>query len=80
MAVKIKSPEGMEAFTVSGWRETMTLPKIKSATTADEAAVIDVVTLAFSTDPVARWVYPVALDPLGSCDPLAWFEVRADGR
>lgn len=36
----------------------MTLPKIKSATTADEEAVIAVVTLAFSTDPVARWIYP----------------------
>lgn len=36
----------------------MTLPKIKSATTADEAAVIAVITLAFSTDPVVRWVYP----------------------
>ena len=36
----------------------MTLPKIKFATAADEAAVIAVVTLAFSTDPVARWIYP----------------------
>lgn len=35
----------------------MTLPKIKSATTADEAALIAVITLAFSTDPVVRWVY-----------------------
>ena len=33
-------------------------PTIKSATAADEAAVIDVVTLAFSTDPLLRWVYP----------------------
>lgn len=36
----------------------MTTPTIKSALTVDEAAVIDVVTLAFSTDPVARWIYP----------------------
>lgn len=35
----------------------MTLPTIRSATTADESAVIDVITLAFSTDPVARWMY-----------------------
>ena len=34
------------------------IPTIKSATAADEAAVIDVVTLAFSTDPLLRWVYP----------------------
>jgi GNAT superfamily N-acetyltransferase len=36
----------------------MTLPMIKSATTADEAAIIAVITLAFSTDPVTRWVRP----------------------
>lgn len=39
-------------------RKVMTTPTIKSAMTADEAAVIDVVTLAFSTDPVARWTWP----------------------
>ena len=58
MAVKIESPEGTEALTVSEGRETRTLPKIKSATTADEEAVIAVITLAFSTDPAARWLYP----------------------
>lgn len=31
---------------------------IRSATTADEATVIDVITLAFSADPVARWMFP----------------------
>ena len=36
----------------------MTIPTIKSATTADEEAVIAVITLAFSTDPVVRWIYP----------------------
>jgi ribosomal protein S18 acetylase RimI-like enzyme len=36
----------------------MAMPTIKSATSADEAAVIAVITLAFSTDPVVRWVYP----------------------
>src|SRR5215475_13821578 len=36
----------------------MTRPVIKSATIADEAAVIAVITLAFSTDPVTRWVRP----------------------
>ena len=36
----------------------MTIPTIKSATTADEEGVLAVITLAFSTDPVARWMYP----------------------
>jgi hypothetical protein len=36
----------------------MTMPAIKSATTADEEALIAVITLAFSTDPVVRWMYP----------------------
>jgi ribosomal protein S18 acetylase RimI-like enzyme len=36
----------------------MSTPTIKSATASDEAAVTAVVTLAFSTDPVARWIYP----------------------
>jgi ribosomal protein S18 acetylase RimI-like enzyme len=36
----------------------MAMPTIKSATLADEAAVIAVITLAFSMDPVVRWVYP----------------------
>src|SRR5262249_52852145 len=58
MAVKIESPEGTEALPVRGWRKPITPPKIKSPTTADEAAVIAVITLAFSTDPVARWFYP----------------------
>ena len=58
MAVKSESPEGTEALSVRGWRKSITLPKIKSATTADEEAVIAVITLAFSTDPVARWLYP----------------------
>ena len=36
----------------------MMLPMIKAATPADEAAIIAVITLAFSTDPVTRWVRP----------------------
>jgi ribosomal protein S18 acetylase RimI-like enzyme len=36
----------------------MTTPTIKLATASDEAAVIAVVTLAFSADPAARWTYP----------------------
>jgi len=36
----------------------MSTPTIKSATASDEAAVIAAVTLAFSTDPVVRWIYP----------------------
>src|ERR1700691_598866 len=31
--------------------------EVKSATKADEAAIFDVLTLAFSTDPIARWTY-----------------------
>jgi ribosomal protein S18 acetylase RimI-like enzyme len=58
MAGKFESLEGMETLTGSSWRDTMTVPKIKSATTTDEAALIAVITLAFSTDPAARWIYP----------------------
>jgi ribosomal protein S18 acetylase RimI-like enzyme len=38
----------------------MKTPTIKSAMIGDEAAVIAVLTLAFSTDPVVRWMYPTA--------------------
>lgn len=31
---------------------------VRSATDRDRQAVIDVITLAFSTDPMARWAYP----------------------
>jgi hypothetical protein len=36
----------------------MTTPAIKIATASDEASAIDVVALAFSTDPAARWTWP----------------------
>jgi ribosomal protein S18 acetylase RimI-like enzyme len=36
----------------------MTSPQIEIATAADKAAVIDVLTLAFSADPAARWSWP----------------------
>src|ERR1700687_179804 len=36
----------------------MVIESIKSATGADEAAVIGVMTLAFGTDPAMRWLYP----------------------
>jgi ribosomal protein S18 acetylase RimI-like enzyme len=36
----------------------MTMPIIKTATESDEAGVIDVLVLAFSTDPGARWTWP----------------------
>ncbi len=36
----------------------MTTPIIKTATAADEAAIIAVVVLAFSADPAARWTWP----------------------
>ena len=36
----------------------MTTPIIKTATASDEARAVAVVTLAFSTDPAARWTWP----------------------
>jgi GNAT superfamily N-acetyltransferase len=36
----------------------MASPTIRAATAAEEATVVSVLTLAFSTDPVARWMYP----------------------
>ncbi len=36
----------------------MTPRTIKTATAPDEASVIDVMVLAFSADPVMRWLYP----------------------
>lgn len=38
--------------------EAMTSDAIRSATPRDEAVVADVLTLAFSTDPAARWSWP----------------------
>jgi ribosomal protein S18 acetylase RimI-like enzyme len=35
----------------------MTTATIKAATKADEAAVVDVITIAFSTDPMVRWLW-----------------------
>ena len=36
----------------------MSTPSIRSAAPADQRGVIDVITLAFSTDPMARWTLP----------------------
>jgi ribosomal protein S18 acetylase RimI-like enzyme len=36
----------------------MLTPEVRTATDADRKAVIDVITLAFSTDPMARWSFP----------------------
>ncbi len=36
----------------------MIRPRIKTVTAAEEAAAINVVVLAFSADPAARWLYP----------------------
>jgi len=36
----------------------MTTPRIGTVTTAEEEAAINVVVLAFSADPAARWLYP----------------------
>lgn len=36
----------------------MTVPKSKIATTSEEAGIINVLMLAFSSDPMARWVNP----------------------
>ena len=38
----------------------MTTATIRAATKADEAAVVDVITIAFSTDPLVRWLWPNA--------------------
>ena len=35
----------------------MTTATIRAATKADEAAVVDVITIAFSTDPLVRWLW-----------------------
>jgi ribosomal protein S18 acetylase RimI-like enzyme len=58
--------EGVNANTrlskvLDGFRseaDLMEKPIIKTATASDEAAAIAVVTLAFSTDPAARWTWP----------------------
>jgi ribosomal protein S18 acetylase RimI-like enzyme len=38
--------------------KTMTRPRIKTVTATEEEAAINVVVLAFSADPAARWLYP----------------------
>jgi GNAT superfamily N-acetyltransferase len=43
--------------------------EVRSATDADQQAVIDVITLAFSTDPMARWAFP---------DPATYLSVMPD--
>ena len=53
----------------------MTILTIKYVTTSDEKAAVDVVTLAFSTDPVARWLYPNPHQYLTNMPPF----VRAYG-
>ena len=40
------------------------LARVKTATTADEQRGIDTIVLAFSSDPVVRWVYPTPHDYL----------------
>ena len=39
------------------WKIMIT-PKIKTVTSTDQGAAIDVVMRAFSEDPAARWLYP----------------------
>lgn len=53
----------------------MSTPSIRSAEAADENAVVKVITLAFSIDPVARWANP---DPARYLDGMPDF-VRAFG-
>jgi ribosomal protein S18 acetylase RimI-like enzyme len=36
------------------------VPKVKTATTADQDSAVDTVVLAFAADPVARWCWPDA--------------------
>jgi hypothetical protein len=47
-----------DVFEKKNARKTMTAPIIKTATESDEARVIDVMVLAFSMDPGARWTWP----------------------
>jgi ribosomal protein S18 acetylase RimI-like enzyme len=49
----------------------MTTPTIKMAAESDEAAVIGVLMLAFSSDPMARWSQPEPLQYLTHFPPLA---------
>lgn len=53
----------------------MATPTIETATAADEAAVVAVVTLGFTADPIARWSWP---DPAVFLDAFPRF-VRAFG-
>ena len=39
---------------------TMTLPDVRPAARAEEAAAISTIVLAFSSDPMARWCWPNA--------------------
>jgi ribosomal protein S18 acetylase RimI-like enzyme len=50
-------------------------PQVRIATRADEAAVVDVITLGFSTDPMARWSFPDPRTYLAQMPALA----RASG-
>ena len=43
----------------------MSAIQVRAAGQPDEQAVIDVLTLAFSTDPMARWAYPAPETFLG---------------
>ena len=43
----------------------MTTQSVEIATSADEAAVVAVMTLAFANDPITRWNWP---------DPRVYFE------
>src|SRR5687768_9693169 len=36
----------------------MSIVEVRAVTEQEQQAVIDVITLAFSTDPMARWTYP----------------------
>ena len=35
----------------------MTIPKVETATASDEPSIVDVIVLAFSADPAARWTW-----------------------
>ena len=53
----------------------MSTVEVRRATELDQQAVIDVITLAFSTDPMARWAYPSPATYLAAMPPT----VRAFG-
>jgi ribosomal protein S18 acetylase RimI-like enzyme len=52
--------------------ETMEASMVRKVSSGGEAAAIETIVLAFSEDPVARWVFPEKHDYLTSFPKFAW--------